>query len=144
MVCNTLQNHFSKGESNMAYITEYAKGNLIDTLHNAYRLLSDLKEKYDVADFLKDLFDIWSLLSQPGDNSYSMYLKFRELDYKYGAYANFLSCGNYAVAIRCYYVTYRNFLIFYLRNLPMIAVLKFGITRAASRTGEQLIFGYIK
>ena len=128
----------------MAYITAYAKENLIDTLHKVYRLLSDLKEKYDVTDFIKDLFDIWNLLSQPRDNSYSMYLKIRELDYKYGAYANFLSCGNYAIAVNCYNTTYRSFLIFYLRNLPMIVILKFGVTRIVSRTGEQLIFGYIK
>ena len=74
----------------------------------------------------------------------SMYLKFMELDYKYGAYANFLSCGNYAIAVNCYNTTYRSFLIFYLRNLPMIVILKFGVTRIVSRSGEQLIFGCIK
>ncbi|MBQ8417200.1 MAG: hypothetical protein IJX10_00980 [Phascolarctobacterium sp.] len=128
----------------MAYISGYTKENFIDTLHNAYRLLSDLKEKYDVADFIKGLFDIWNLLFQKGDNNHSMYLKFRELDYKYGAYANFLSCGHYAVAVCCYNITYREFLIFYLRNLPKIVFLKLGVSRVASRSGEQLFFGYIK
>ena len=108
-------------------------------LRYAYDWMCNLKEKYDMSEFLQDMNDIEWLLSSPIDNIDLMEAKFDELSAKYSVYVNMVNLFNYKRGMNHVKSSLREQLRLYYYHLPLFALMKHKVTKVLEAEARSMI-----
>ncbi|MBQ9763936.1 MAG: hypothetical protein IJV92_06220 [Phascolarctobacterium sp.] len=111
-------------------------------LQYAFEWMESLKEKYDMREILQDMEDIEWLLSAPIDRIDDMEQKFDELSAKYFQYVNLVNLFNYRRGMNQVKSSLREQLRLYYYHLPLLALMKYGVTKVLEQEGNKLMFEY--
>lgn len=105
----------------------------------ALKWLCSLKDVYDISDILKDREDIKCLLESPVNNDTLMFRKFQELISKYFVCVSIINFVEARTPVNCSEINVREQLQLFYVYLPVLGLMKFGVTKVFNIKLNQLM-----